>query len=127
MFYCEKEGSFGLKSQVFYRKNGGSFWTEKSSVLLRKRGRFETKSVFYCKKGGHFQTGEQGWVSLFPVSEGAGYEPQLFHRHLPISGRRSHTHLPNYDMLTTKLQPLVYNVMWCNNRIGHRIIMFSLI
>ncbi len=28
--------------------------------------------MFCNKKGGHFQTGEQGWVPLFPVSEGAG-------------------------------------------------------
>ncbi len=38
-----------------------------------KRAHFEAeKSVFCRKKGGHFQTGEQGWVLLFPVSEGAG-------------------------------------------------------
>ncbi len=29
------------------------------------------KSVFCCKKGGHFQTGEQSWVPYFPVSEAA--------------------------------------------------------
>ncbi len=43
---------------MFYHKKGGSFWTE--------------KSVLYRKKGGHFQTGEQGWVPFFPLSEGAG-------------------------------------------------------
>ncbi len=42
------------------------------SVLLRKRGRFKPKSqCFAIKKGGNFQTGEQGWVPLFPMSEGA--------------------------------------------------------
>ncbi len=36
-------------------------------------GRFQLKSqCFATKKGGYFQTGEQGWVALFPVSEGAG-------------------------------------------------------
>ncbi len=39
-------------------QKGGSFWTEKSVFCLKK-------------KGGNFQTGEQGWVPLFPVSEGA--------------------------------------------------------
>ncbi len=57
-----------------------------SSVLSQKRGSFSTKmSVFYhekgivlsskvgvlSKKGGDFQTGEHGWVPLFPVNEGA--------------------------------------------------------
>ncbi len=27
--------------------------------------------MFCHKKGGHFQTGEQEWVPLFPVSKGA--------------------------------------------------------
>ncbi len=45
---------FGLKSQCFIEKKG-SFRAE--------------KSVFLHEKGGHFQTGEQGWVPLFPVSE----------------------------------------------------------
>ncbi len=29
-------------------------------------------SVFYCEKGGHFQTREQGWIPQFPVSEIVG-------------------------------------------------------
>ncbi len=28
--------------------------------------------MFCSKKGGNFQTGEEGWVPLFPVSKGAG-------------------------------------------------------
>ncbi len=56
---------------MFYRKKGGSFWTEKC-VLSRKRGCFELKSQYFAaKKGSNFQTGEQGWVPLFPMSEGA--------------------------------------------------------
>ncbi len=57
LFYCKKGIEFVLKSQCFIMKKG-SFWAE--------------KSVFCHKKGGHFQTGEQEWVPLFPVSEGAG-------------------------------------------------------
>ncbi len=57
----------GWKVSVLPQK-GGSFWTEKS-VFYRE------KSVYSCKKGGNFQTGKQGWVPLFPVSEGAGREP----------------------------------------------------
>ncbi len=45
----------------------------KVSVLSWKRESFwAEKSVFCSKKGSHFQTGEQGWIPLFPVSEGAG-------------------------------------------------------
>ncbi len=70
-FIVKRGGSFGLKSQCFTTKRGFILdW--KISVLSRKRGRFELKSVFCHKKGGHFQTGEQGWVPLFPMSEGAG-------------------------------------------------------
>ncbi len=72
MFYSEKGGSFGLKSQCFTSKKGVHFGL-KVSVLSRKRGRFELKSQVFCsQKGGHFQTREQGWVPLFPVSEGVG-------------------------------------------------------
>ncbi len=47
----QKKGvHFELKSQCFIAKKG-SFWAE--------------KSVFCHKKGGHFHTGEQGWVLLF--------------------------------------------------------------
>ncbi len=52
-----KKGSLGLKSQCFIMKKV-SFWAE--------------KWVFCHKEGHHFQTVEQGWVPLFPVSEGAG-------------------------------------------------------
>ncbi len=48
---------FGLKSQCFITKRV-SFWVK--------------KLVFCRKKRRHFQTGEQGWVPLVPVSEGAG-------------------------------------------------------
>ncbi len=60
LFYCKKGIEFVLKSQCFIMKKG-SFLAE--------------KSVFCHKKGGHFQTGEQEWVPLFPVSEGAGVLP----------------------------------------------------
>ncbi len=39
---------------------------------MKKESFWAEKSVFCRKIGGHFQTGEQGWVPLFPVSEGAG-------------------------------------------------------
>ncbi len=57
MFYHKKGVHFELKSQCFITKKG-SFCAE--------------KSVFCCKKGGHLQTGEQGWVAFFSVIEGAG-------------------------------------------------------
>ncbi len=55
MFYCEKEGSFGLKSQYFTVKKGFILdW--KVSVLSRKRDRFELKSqCFAAKKGDIFK------------------------------------------------------------------------
>ncbi len=56
-FTTKKGVHFELKSQCFITKKG-SFWAQ--------------KSVFCCKEGGNFQTKEQGWVPLFPVSEGAG-------------------------------------------------------
>ncbi len=74
MFYCEKEDSFWLKSQCFTTKKGVHFGL-KSLCFITKKGSFGVeKSMFCCKKGGHFQTGEQGWVPLFPVSEGAGLQ-----------------------------------------------------
>ncbi len=36
--------------------------------------------MFFLKKGGNFQTGEPGWVPLFPVSERAGTLNQHFGR-----------------------------------------------
>ncbi len=56
-FTMKKGGSFGLKSQCFIAKKG-LFWAE--------------KSVFCCKKGGHFKTGEPWWVPLFALSKRAG-------------------------------------------------------
>ncbi len=74
-FYHKKRIHFGLKNQCFIMKKG-SFWAE--------------KSVFCHKKGGNFQTGEQGWVPLFPVSEGARQHiyhiiPQCQHRYIRVS------------------------------------------
>ncbi len=71
VFYCKKGDHFGLKTQCFSAKKG-LFWAE--------------KSVFCSKKGGNFQTGEQGWVPLFPVSEWAGgiymsLVCRIFHNH----------------------------------------------
>ncbi len=66
-----KVGSFGLKSQCFTAKKGVHFGL-KSQCFIAKKGLFwAEKSVFCCKKGGHFQNGEHGWVPFFPVSEGA--------------------------------------------------------
>ncbi len=80
MFYCENWGSFGLKS-MFYHRKGGSFWIEKSvfyhekGVVLSSKVLVMIMQCFAAKKGGNFQTREQGWVPLFPVSEGAGILP----------------------------------------------------
>ncbi len=57
VFYHKKEVHFGLKSQCFILTKGFS----------------AEKSVFCHNEGGHFQTGEQGWVPFRPVSEGAGH------------------------------------------------------
>ncbi len=66
----------------------------KVSVLPQKKGFIlDWKSVFYHakgvilswkvsvlpQKGGNFQTGEQGWVPLFPVCEGAGPPPSIIY------------------------------------------------
>ncbi len=59
------------EKSVFYRQKRGFILNWNVSVLLRKRGRFELKGQCFAAKGGHFQTGEKGWVPLFPVSEGA--------------------------------------------------------
>ncbi len=56
-FTMKKGVHFGLKSQCFILKKG-SFSVE--------------KSVFCHKKEGDFHAGQQGWVPIFPVSEGAG-------------------------------------------------------
>ncbi len=56
----------GAKKSVFYHKKGGSFWTEKSSVLLQQGVVLSWKVSVLLQKGGHFQTGEQGRVPLFP-------------------------------------------------------------
>ncbi len=66
-----KWGFIWAEKSVFYRKKRGSFWTEKS-VFYCEKGDVLSWKVFCCKKGGNFQTGEHGWVPLFPVSEGAG-------------------------------------------------------
>ncbi len=70
-FTMKKWGSFRLKSQCFTSKRGLILdW--KVSVLSWKRSCFELKSQVFCRKrGGYFQSGEQGWVPLFAVSEGA--------------------------------------------------------
>ncbi len=52
---------------MFYRKKGGSFWTEKSVFYCEK-----LKSQCFAAKRGHFKTGEQGWEPLLAVIEGAG-------------------------------------------------------
>ncbi len=57
MLMLKRGVHFGLKCQCFTMKNR-LFSSE--------------KSVFCHEKGDHFKTGEQGWVSLFSVSEGAG-------------------------------------------------------
>ncbi len=46
----------------------------KVCFIMKKGWFWAEKSVFCHKIGGHFQTGEHGWVPLFPVSEGAWFE-----------------------------------------------------
>ncbi len=70
--YCENGIHLGWKVCVLPPKKGGSFWTEKSVFYCEKGSFWAENSVFCHKKGGHFQTGEQRWVPLFPVSERAG-------------------------------------------------------
>ncbi len=96
--YCENGGSFGLKSQCFTAKKGVNFEL-KSQCFIAKKGSFwAEKSVFCCKKGGHFQTGEQGWVPVFPVSEGAG---------VPYFHNRS---------FCTLIRPLA-DIAWCHSQV----------
>ncbi len=74
VFYSEKVGSFGRTSLCFTTKRGFILdW--KVSALSQKRGCFELKSQCFAEKGGHFQTGEQGWVPFFPVREVASSIP----------------------------------------------------
>ncbi len=50
----------------------------KSQCFITKKGLFSAEKLVFCSKiGGHFQTGEQGWVPLFPVREGAGTKHRL--------------------------------------------------
>ncbi len=71
-FTVKKGCSFGLKSQCFTAKKGIHFELKSQCFIMKKGSFWAEKSVFCHKKGGHFQTGEQGWVPLFPLSEGAG-------------------------------------------------------
>ncbi len=65
-------GEIWAEKSVFYHKKGVHFGL-KIQCFIAKKGLFSAeKSVFCHKKGCNFQTGEQGWVPLFPVSEGAG-------------------------------------------------------
>ncbi len=74
-FTVKRGVHLGWQVSVLPQK-GGSFWTEKSA-FYRKKGSFWAKKSMFCrKKGGNFQTGEQGWVPLFPVSEGAEVSPR---------------------------------------------------
>ncbi len=67
MFYREKGGSFGLTSPCFTTKKGSIL----DPQFITKKGSFGAEKSVLSQKGGHFQTGEQGWVPFFPVSEGA--------------------------------------------------------
>ncbi len=67
-----KRGFIWVEKSVFYCKKGSSFWIEKSVFFCEKGSIGAEKSEFCRKKGGHFQTEEQGLIPLFAVSEGAG-------------------------------------------------------
>ncbi len=73
MFYCEK----GLKNQCFTAKKGVHFELESQCFITTKASFSAEKSVFCRKIGVHFQTGEQRWVPLFPVSEGGSRDTNL--------------------------------------------------
>ncbi len=53
-----------MKSHRFTAKKGNHFGL-KSQCFIVQKGRFELKSQCSPQKGGHFQTGEQGWVPFF--------------------------------------------------------------
>ncbi len=71
-FTVKKRVYLGWKVSVLLEKREGNFRLKSQCFIAKKRSFWAEKSVFCCKKEGHFQTGEQGWVPLFPVSEGAG-------------------------------------------------------
>ncbi len=66
-----KGGFIWAQNSVFYHKKRGSSWTEKSVFYCDKGVILSWKVCALPQKKGHFQTGEQGWVPLFPVSEEA--------------------------------------------------------
>ncbi len=73
MFYLEKGFHLGWKVSVLPQKRGFILnW--KIIVLSRKRGCFELKSQCLAAKKVIFKLDEQGWVPLFPMSEGAGID-----------------------------------------------------
>ncbi len=55
MFNCEKEGSFGLKSQYFIVKKVIHFGLKIQCFIAKKRLFGFEKSVFCRKKGGIFK------------------------------------------------------------------------
>ncbi len=57
MFYLENGGSFGLKSQCFKAKKGVHVGLKSQCFIMKKELFWAEKSLFGCKKGGHFQTG----------------------------------------------------------------------
>ncbi len=70
-FTMKKGLHLSWKVSVLSKKRG-SFWTEKSVFYHEKGVILSEKFSVLPQKGVHFQTGEQGWVPLYPVVEGAG-------------------------------------------------------
>ncbi len=66
----EKKGVILMSSVT--TKKGVHFWLKTQCFIAKKGSFWAEKSMFCHKKGSNFQTGEQGWGPLFPVSEGAG-------------------------------------------------------
>ncbi len=84
-----EKGYFGTHLQCFTVKRGKGFiWAEKSVFYHQKWVFLSWKVSILLQKGDHFETGEQGWVLLFPVSEGAGRisDNQLSYVHAWLEG-----------------------------------------
>ncbi len=76
------------------------------SVLSRKRGRLSWKVSVLPQKRGHFQTGEQGWVPLFPVSEGARFQTYKWSSSL-FTAENIHTHAHTHTHTHTQKQKII--------------------
>ncbi len=70
-YFTIKRGFIWVEKSVFYHEKGGSFSNEKLVFYHQKGVVLSWKVSVLLQKEDHFETGEQGWVPLFPVSKGA--------------------------------------------------------